>query len=243
MKRLRTVFAATKITFFALLIAGCLCAPAKAACPAGDIDGDCAVDFTDLMLLGEQWLNVSSTSADLTEDANVNAADFAVMAADWLEDEKPLQITELVASNITGLADEDGNYCDWVEIYNRSHFDVNLDGWYLTDNDGDLTRWQFPAVVLEPGEFLVVFASAKDRSTNPDYLHTNFRLDRQGEYLALIKSDGESISSEYDEFPLQFNDISYGLSNADILQYFQTTTPGSQNGIGFDGYAESAEFS
>ncbi|MCK4913301.1 MAG: lamin tail domain-containing protein [Planctomycetes bacterium] len=243
MKRLRTVFAATKITFFALLIAGCLSAPAKAACPAGDIDGDCAVDFVDLMLLGEQWLNNSSTSADLTEDANVNAVDFAVMAADWLEDEKPLQITELVASNISGLADEDGNYCDWVEIYNRSHFDVNLDGWYLTDNAGDLTRWQFPAVVLEPGEFLVVFASAKDRSTNPNELHTNFRLDRQGEYLALIKPDGETISSEYDEFPLQFNDISYGLSSGGSMQYFQSPTPGSQNASGFDGYAESAEFS
>ena len=243
MKRLRTVFTATKITFFALLIAGCLCASTQAACPAGDIDGDCAVDFTDLMLLGEQWLNNSSTSAGLTEDANVNAADFAVMAADWLTDEKPLQITELVASNITGLADEDGNYCDWVEIYNRSHFDVNLDGWYLTDNDGDFTRWQFPAVVLEPGEFLVVFASAKDRSTNPSELHTNFRLDRQGEYLALVKADGETISSEYDEFPLQFSDISYGISSSGSIQYFQTTTPGSQNGIGFDGYAESAEFS
>jgi len=71
----------------------------------------------------------------------------------------PLLISEFMAINDTTLVDGDGNYSDWIEIYNPTDARVDLDGWYLTDNAGDLTKWPFPNTSLDSGEYLVVFAS------------------------------------------------------------------------------------
>ncbi|MCK4293995.1 MAG: lamin tail domain-containing protein, partial [Planctomycetes bacterium] len=140
---------------------------------------------------------------------------------------QPLVISEFMASNKSDnppdpekgeLLDEDGDSSDWIEIYNPTDIAIDLGGWYLTNNDLNLVMWEFPAgVVLEAGEFLVVFASEKDRR-DPDPnkpLHTNFNLDKSGGgcYLALVGSDGISIVHEYaPEYPAQLSDVSYGLA-------------------------------
>src|SRR5260221_626292 len=72
-------------------------------------------------------------------------------------------ISEFMASNATVLADEDGNFPDWVEIYNPDSAAVNLNGWYLTDNANKKTKWMFPSVAIAPHGYLVVFASGKNR--------------------------------------------------------------------------------
>ena len=130
-----------------------------------------------------------------------------------------LLISELLAINDDGLADEDGEFSDWIEIYNPTANPVQLDGWFLTDDRADLTKWQFPNptagadVVLDPGDHLVVFASNKDRFDVPGELHTDFRLTSSGEYLGLIQPDGATIAHEYvPQFPQQYSDISYGLA-------------------------------
>jgi hypothetical protein len=142
-------------------------------------------------------------------------------------------ITEFMAVNDVTLADEDGDYPDWIEIYNSDVVDVNLDGWYLTDDDDDLAKWQFPAVTLVADSYLVVFASDKDRAIVGSELHTSFKLKSGGEYLALVEPDGTTIAWEYaPEYPLQFEDVSYGLDAALNERYFTTPTPGSVNGSG-----------
>ncbi|MEE8451571.1 MAG: lamin tail domain-containing protein, partial [Thermoguttaceae bacterium] len=99
-----------------------------------------------------------------------------------------------------------------IEIHNPTGTAVDLDGWHLTDDDGDLDQWQFPAVTIDPNEYLVVFASNKDRAVSGFQLHTNFELDGAGEYLALVKPDRITISSEFDpEYPRQEGNISYGM--------------------------------
>ncbi|MFN5716237.1 MAG: hypothetical protein ACK463_17005, partial [Bradyrhizobium sp.] len=55
----------------------------------------------------------------------------------------PLNIAVLTISDTRTLADEDGFFSDWIEVYNPSAFAVNLDGWSLTDNNGNLTKWKF----------------------------------------------------------------------------------------------------
>ena len=72
-------------------------------------------------------------------------------------------ISEFMADNTRTLADEDGAYEDWIEIYNTGAGAVNMDGWYLTDDASDLTGWRFPSTNLNAGSFLVVFASGKNR--------------------------------------------------------------------------------
>ena len=83
-------------------------------------------------------------------------------------------ISEFLASNDGGLADESGNFEDWIELYNQGDTAINLRGWHLTDDTEDLARWRFPAVAIPPGGYLVVFASGKDLRKPGANLHTNF---------------------------------------------------------------------
>src|SRR4051794_14526443 len=99
-------------------------------------------------------------------------------------------LSEFMADNATGLKDEDGEYSDWIEIQNAGTTTVNLAGWALTDDAGNLGKWLFPSVTLSPGQFLMVFASGMNRQVAGAQLHTNFSLSTTGEYLALIKPGG-----------------------------------------------------
>ena len=121
-------------------------------------------------------------------------------------------ITEFMASNNSVIDDEDGDSSDWIEIYNTGPAIVNLDGFYLTDDQTDLTKWRIPNVTIAVEDFLIVFASAKDRDDPDSELHTNFRLSASGDYVGLIDSDGTTVLSEFgQDFPEQFEDVSYGL--------------------------------
>lgn len=121
-------------------------------------------------------------------------------------------ITEFMASNNSVIDDEDGESSDWIEIYNTGPALVNLDGFYLTDDPADLTKWRIPNVTIAVEDFVIIFASAKDRDDPESELHTNFRLSARGDYIALIDRDGTSVLSEFGpDFPEQFEDVSYGL--------------------------------
>jgi hypothetical protein len=74
-----------------------------------------------------------------------------------------IQINEIVSTNGTVLYDEDGDTPDWFELYNTSGQEINLNGYRVTDDPGDLSMWVFPSIVLEPNGFLVIFASDKNR--------------------------------------------------------------------------------
>lgn len=120
-------------------------------------------------------------------------------------------ISEFLASNGGSSLDEDGEASDWIEIHNPTTQAVDLAGWRLTDDATAPGKWTFPTRLLGPGEFLLVWASGKDRrSTGP--LHTNFRLDAMGEYLALLPPGSATPTSEFaPQFPIQESDISYGV--------------------------------
>jgi hypothetical protein len=161
-------------------------------------------------------------------------------------------INEFVASNGYSLVDENGDSSDWIELYNSGSQTVNLDGWHLTDNAGDLTKWRLPAVNLNAGSYFVLFASGKNRAVAGGELHTNFSLSVDGEYLALVKPDGTSVATEFSPaFPNQYRDVSYGI--ADIYEggvfvgqdwrYFLAPTPNAPNGEGVMGVIAPVETS
>ncbi len=131
-------------------------------------------------------------------------------------------ISEFQAENSSTIQDDDGDSSDWIEIRNPDTVSVNLAGWYLTDDKTDLTKWQLPGKVVNPGDQLLVFASGKDRTDPTKVLHTNFRLTGDGEYLALVKPDGRTIVQSFDPYPSQFQDQSYGQAVAkeasDLIQ-------------------------
>ncbi len=123
-----------------------------------------------------------------------------------------LQISEFLASNISGRLDQDGDASDWLEIYNPNGVAVNLSGWHLTDDATALAKWTFPSTNLGPGAFLLVFASDKNRAVAGGELHSNFQLDGAGEYLALVQPDGITVEFAYaPTFPPQVDNVSYGV--------------------------------
>ena len=133
-----------------------------------------------------------------------------------LESRRPLAVTpiltELQASNNETLVDNNQESSDWIEIHNPDALPMNIGGWFLTDNEADLRKWRFPdGTTLAPGEYQIIFASGNDRTDAAEHLHTNFRLSRQGEFLALVNPDGVVVQS-YDPFLPQQTDQSYGLA-------------------------------
>ncbi|NQU20500.1 MAG: lamin tail domain-containing protein, partial [Candidatus Nealsonbacteria bacterium] len=140
-------------------------------------------------------------------------------------------ISEFMALNEGSLADEDGDYSDWIELHNPAAETLSLDGWFLTDDDTDLTQWQFPVVSLPPDGYLVVFASNNDRTDPAGELHTNFKLSGGGEYLGLVRPDGTTVEFAYSPaFPQQYDDVSYGLSpDSTARGYFLQPTPRAAN--------------
>jgi hypothetical protein len=118
-------------------------------------------------------------------------------------------INEFMASNDNTLDDVDGNSSDWIELYNPGDTPLNLDGYYLTHDPQDLDRWRLPAVTINAGGYLVIFASEKNRINPVQELHTDFLLGANDGYLALVGPDGTSVLSEY-TYPTQLTDVSYG---------------------------------
>lgn len=139
-----------------------------------------------------------------------------------------IRISEIMASNDTVLADEDGEYPDWIEIQNYSLTDVNLEGWTLTDEAAFQYKWMFPSVTLKAGQHLIVFASGKNRRIAGQNLHTNFSLNASGEYLALIQPTGVIATEFKPTFPAQLQNISYGFYK-DRYVWFNPSTPGTNN--------------
>ncbi len=142
--------------------------------------------------------------------------------------EPALIITEFMALNETVLADEDGDYSDWIELYNQSSGTLNVAGWGLTDEPGQSNIWYLPDMELAAGEYLVVFASGKDRAVAGSELHAGFKLSGGGEYLGLFQPDGSEATLFSPFFPSQSADVSYGLYNGEYV-FFDEPTPGADN--------------
>ena len=120
-------------------------------------------------------------------------------------------INEFLALNKSTIYDEDGQSSDWIEIFNPNQSAVNLEGYYLTNDSNDLEKWRFPNVSITEGEYLIVFASGKDRDNGE--LHTNFKISKLGGYLGLVDPDGKTVVSEFAKFPVQFENFSYGIKS------------------------------
>jgi len=178
-----------------------------------DIDYNCEVGLSDLVIMASQWLSDSFPAdyrGDLDDSARVDVGDMAILSGDWSAAPKTVILSEMMADNETTLADNFGRFSDWIEIRNLADTPCHLQGWFLTDNRKVPNKWAFPNVTLEARGMLIVFASERNLTDNPNALHTNFKLSGEGEYLALIKPDG-TIAHEV-IYPSMGNDESWGMT-------------------------------
>ena len=141
---------------------------------------------------------------------------------------QPVRLNEFMAINNSTITDADGDYSDWIEIFNPTTAAVSLENWSLTDDQNIPRKWLLPVVSIAADSYLVIFASGKDRRDPAQELHTNFKLSGDGEYLTLIDSAGNPVSAFDPAFPAQQPDLSWAYFDGD---YFATTipTPGSAN--------------
>lgn len=116
-----------------------------------------------------------------------------------------LVINELMASNATTAADQDGEYDDWIELYNNSDQVVSLDNLYLSDDPTDLLAWQFPAgITIASDEYLIVWC---DKDEEQAGLHADLKFSAGGESAILSYADGTII--EDITFGEQIEDMGY----------------------------------
>ncbi|MCH8042430.1 MAG: lamin tail domain-containing protein [Planctomycetes bacterium] len=169
-----------------------------------------------------------------------------------------LQISELMAKNDSTLTTRtrasagdafrgEQKTPDWIEIENLTSQAVDIGGTHLTNNRGDETQWRFPAGTTIPARGrLVVFASGQNildpALDEKGFLHTNFSLDVDGEYLALTSGDGTVIHEYAPGFPFQIADVSYGIHTGQF-RYFATPTPGAANSSNFTDLVADTTFS
>ena len=145
-----------------------------------------------------------------------------------------LVINEFMADNSQTIADELGQFDDWIEIYNGSDAAINIAGLYLTDNFAEPAKWRIPdyqpeLTTLAPGGFLLIWA---DEDAYQGMLHANFKLDATGEQLALAKKSGNHIEFvDSLSFSAQQPDASTGRSydGATFWRSINPATPGRTN--------------
>jgi len=142
-------------------------------------------------------------------------------------------INEVMSSNGSTLRDWEGDYSDWIEIYNPSAFPIDISGYYLSDDLMDPLKWKFPSnsIVLGRGH-MVVWASGKDTVGITGEIHTNFRVSREGEYIILTSSDKASVVDMFDPVFIP-RDFSYGRhpDGSKNWEYFDknNASPGRSN--------------
>jgi autotransporter-associated beta strand protein len=121
---------------------------------------------------------------------------------------------------------------DWIELYNQGSEAVDLGGWSLTDDKEELRKWVFPeGTSISAGGYCVVMATGFNTgpTNGATYLHTNFKLSSEGEYLGLYDAYGFPRSVIEPQYPPQHVFYSYALNEAGQFVYVDHATPGAAN--------------
>jgi len=138
----------------------------------------------------------------------------------------PVFISEFVARNRLSLEDGYQNSPDWIELYNPGEAGINLAGYGLSDDPNQPLKWSFPDVNLPAHDFLMVYASGRDNVFDAQGgIHTDWRLDADGESVLLAAPDGTVVDQVLD-YPPQGEDLAYGRDMQGDLR-FQDPTPGA----------------
>jgi hypothetical protein len=116
-------------------------------------------------------------------------------------------INEIMASNTVTVADNAGDFDDWIELFNTSGVDVDLSGWYITDKPDNLTKYDIPTgTMILANEYLIIWAD-EDSSQGPNPVHANFKLSAAGETVILLDASISVVDSI--SFGQQTTDMAY----------------------------------
>tara|TARA_B000000565_G_C23766895_1_gene370701 strand:+ start:1 stop:1254 length:1254 start_codon:yes stop_codon:yes gene_type:complete len=153
-----------------------------------------------------------------------------------------LVINEVMAANFSKVADQDGEYDDWVELYNGGANDINLTGFYLSDNENILNKWMFPNITIASNDYLIIWCDTA--GTTQSGLHTTYRLSADQEEVYLIDPSGTVLDAVHfvnmpvdlsysrvpnGSGPFIYQEPTYDMANSSILSNNNIKTKGSFN--------------
>ena len=142
-----------------------------------------------------------------------------------------LVINELMASNSVAVTDNNGEYDDWIELYNADNVDIQLSNYYLSDNSENPNKWQLPNIILSPDDYFVIWA---DEDGSQGDTHANFKLQKSGEQIGIYdNTDNNFALLDYIEFGAQNTDVSFGrrpngVGEFEVLDFY---SPKANNDI------------
>ena len=218
-----------------------------------DTDGDGLTDLDEL-----NTFNTEPTKADTDDDGYSDSTEISSGSNPKNPDSVPsfptldnVLISEFMANNDATLQDSDEDNSDWIELWNPTDTAISLANHFLTDNASRPNKWALPEIAIAPNEFLIVFASGKDRNDPNGELHTDFQLSSsEGSYLALTRADSDNnyeTVSAHGLYPRQFEDVSfgtYGETSPLAIGFFKSPSPGALNNKeAVDGFVKDTTFS
>lgn len=125
---------------------------------------------------------------------NENAVTFLPARAEYdyynLSVNGNIVINEFMSDNETTIADGNGEYDDWIELFNNGDQPISLSGYFLSDDGNNLDKWAFPDTTIEANDYLTIWA---DKDEEQGSLHTNFKLSASGESIYLVNSSGNVV--------------------------------------------------
>jgi hypothetical protein len=144
--------------------------------------------------------NSAGTKTYMPEGAEHDVYVYQVNLVNSINDN--VVINELMATNTNTVADQDGEFDDWIELYNKSNYNVDISDWILTDNPTNLDKYRIPAgTIMAPDSYLIVWADEDGKQTG---YHANFKLSASGEEVLLLDPGG-----------LQVDKVSFGQQETD----------------------------
>lgn len=147
--------------------------------------------------------NTPKTASYMPKGAEHDVYLYQVITTELVDSE--VVINEIMASNETTVADANGQFEDWIELYNNGATPVDLSGWHLSDAETNLAKWTFPQGTVIPGNaYLTIWA---DEDGSQAGLHANFKLSATGETVLL--TDNENRIAEKIIFGAQVTDQGY----------------------------------
>lgn len=182
-----------------------------------------ALDEDCVYALGENgtW-SATREYTPLMENTSYN---YALLTTTQVAQDSDLIITEVMASNASYPSPNGGLY-DWIEITNRGSEAINLSGYGLSDKATKPSRWRFPDVTIQPGEYIVVYASGLDKTLDGE-MHADFRLASEGESVYLYNASRQVLDTvTYDNLK---TDQSYQRQADGTWSVSTSPTPGKAN--------------
>ena len=146
-------------------------------------------------------------------------------------------LSELMAVNHSCLADDDGAFYDWIELWNTGKETEDLSGFWLSDNQKKWDKWQIPALTLAPDERVLIFCAG--RNANGRERFADFSLSGDGETICLSAPSGQLLWER--SYPALETDQA-ACWEGEELRLTRLATPGFENSEeGYEAFCEARD--